>query len=68
MKNEKTSDPKNIVTRLYPLGYGEGVNQLNIKEVNNNKPYLQSPQEYIDKYGLINRIWIDRRYEDEQPL
>lgn len=72
MKNKirltKTSDPKNIVTRLYPLGYGEGVNQLNIKEVNNNKPYLQSPQEYIDKYGLINRIWIDRRYEDEQSL
>lgn len=62
------SDPQNIVTRLYPLGYGEGVNQLGIKEVNGGVPYLQSPQSIIDKYGIIERVWIDRRYEDAASL
>lgn len=61
-------DPQQICTRLYPLGYGEGVNQLTIKGVNNGVPYLQSPQSYIDKYGIIERVWIDRRYEDAESL
>lgn len=62
------SDPQQICTRLYPLGYGEGVNQLTIKSVNNGIPYLQSPQAYIDRYGIIERVWIDRRYEDPESL
>lgn len=61
-------DPQQICTRLYPLGYGEGINQLTIKSVNNGIPYLQSPQSYIDKYGIIERVWIDRRYEDPESL
>ncbi len=64
----KYSDPKNICTRLYCLGYGEGVNQLTIKEVNGGLPYIQSPKSYIDQYGIIERIWIDRRYEDPKSL
>lgn len=64
----KTSDLKNICTRLYPLGSGEGVNQLTIKNVNSGVTYLQSPQEYIERYGLIERAWIDRRYENEESL
>lgn len=64
----KQSDTREICTRLYPLGYGEGINQLNIREVNNNIPYIQSPQEYINKYGIIERVWIDRRYEDAKSL
>lgn len=63
-----TSDPQQICTRLYPLGYGEGVNQLTIKSVNNGCEYLQSPKEYTDKYGIVERIWIDRRYEDPASL
>ena len=61
-------DPQNIVTRLYPLGYGEGINQLNIKGVNDGVPYIQSPKEITDKYGIIERVWIDRRYEDAASL
>lgn len=34
---EKTVDPTNLVTRVYPLGYGEGDNQLDIKSVNSGK-------------------------------
>lgn len=59
---------QDVCTRLYCLGYGEGVNQLTIAEVNGGLPYLQSPQEYIDKYGLITRIWVDRRFEDAASL
>lgn len=59
---------QDVCTRLYCLGYGEGVNQLTIADVNGGVPYLQSPQEYIDKYGLITRIWVDRRFEDAASL
>lgn len=59
---------QDVCTRLYCLGYGEGVNQLTIADVNNGIPYLQSPQAYIDKYGLITRIWVDRRFEDAESL
>lgn len=59
---------QDVCTRLYCLGYGEGVNQLTIADVNGGIPYLQSPQAYIDKYGLISRIWVDRRFEDAASL
>lgn len=62
------SDPTALCTRLYPLGYGEGVNQLNIAGVNNGAKYIQSPREYTDKYGIIEKVWIDRRYEDASSL
>ena len=65
---DDSKDPQQVCTRLYPLGYGEGVNQLGIAKVNGGVPYLQSPQSYIDKYGIIERIWIDRRYEDAESL
>ena len=65
---QKASDPQQIVTRLYPKGYGEGVNQLGIESVNGGVPYLQSPKAVTDKYGIIERTWIDRRYEDAASL
>lgn len=64
----KKEDPTGIITRLYPLGYGEGVNQLNIKKVNGGKPYLQAEKQYTDKYGIISDVWADRRYENVQSL
>lgn len=65
---EATSDVRQLFTRIYPLGYGEGVNQLNISDVNNGKTYIDAEPEFINKYGLIERIWIDRRYENAQSL
>src|SRR5699024_10015676 len=32
-------NPNDLYNRLYPLGSGEGVNQLGIEKVNNGKPY-----------------------------
>lgn len=68
LKLTKGSDPKQLFTRIYPLGYGEGINQLTIKDVNNGIPYLQSPKSITDKYGIIETIWIDRRYENADSL
>ena len=60
----KTVDPTNIVTRIYPLGYGEGDNQLNIKSINGGVPYL----EVSSPYGIKEATFVDRRYEDANSL
>jgi phage minor structural protein len=58
----KTEDASAICTRLYALGYGEGVNQLGIESVNpTGKPYIDAAT--INKYGLIEKIWTDLRYQ-----
>lgn len=63
-----SADYANICTRIYPLGYGEGVNQLNIRSVNNNVPYLQSPAEIIAQYGIVEKVLVDRRFENAETL
>lgn len=62
------SNAAGIITRIYPLGYGEGDNQLTIRSVNNGCEYLQSPNSVIEKYGIIERYFVDRRFEDAQSL
>lgn len=65
---KRQSDPASICTRLYAHGYGEGVNSLTFADINDGKPYIDSPQEYIDRYGLKTRLWVDRRYENAESL
>lgn len=65
---EKDIDPTGIVTRIYPLGYGEGVNQLTITSVNKGIPYLQAEPAIIAEYGIHKQIWADKRFEDAQSL
>lgn len=57
-----------ICTRIYPLGYGEGINQLTIRDVNGGVPYLQSPPEIIKQYGIIEKVLVDRRFENAELL
>ena len=64
---EREVDPSNIVNRLYPLGYGEGVNQLDITRVNSGVPYIENPAS-IAEYGLQSYVWVDRRFEDVDSL
>lgn len=64
---EREVDPSNIVNRLYPLGAGEGVNQLDITSVNNGVNYIENP-ESIAKYGLQSYIWTDKRFENAESL
>jgi phage minor structural protein len=60
-------EPNEIVNRIYPLGYGEGVNQLGIEEVNSGIPYVEDA-ESIAKHGLQEYTWIDRRFESADEL
>lgn len=64
----KSADFADICTRIYPLGYGEGVNQLNIKDVNDGIPYLQSPAGIVDQYGIVEKVLVDRRFENPESL
>lgn len=57
-----------ICTRIYPLGYGEGINQLTIRDVNGGVPYLQSPPEIIKQYGIVEKVLVDRRFENAELL
>lgn len=53
-------DPTNLTTRLYCYGYGDGDNVLGISDVNNGKPYIDSPN--ISKYGVVTQTWTDERF------
>ena len=64
---EIESDPNNLVNRVYPLGAGEGINQLNIKSVNGGKEYVEDTDS-IKKYGLIEYVWVDQRFTIAQAL
>jgi phage minor structural protein len=68
LKISKQADMKSICTRIFPKGEGEGVNQANIRSVNGGLPYLQSPAEIVEKYGIIERVWVDRRYSNPESL
>lgn len=62
---EIEENPMGVYNRIYPLGAGEGVNQLGIESVNNGVPYIEdwAPGEEIREY-----IWVDRRFEDVESL
>lgn len=66
---ENSADYTGIVTRVYALGYEdeEGV-QLTIESVNDGLPYVQADAETMAKYGLIETILIDRRFENAESL
>jgi len=62
----KSVDASTLVTRLYLLGYGEGVNQLTIRDINDGKPYIDA--DTISVYGVKKSVFVDRRFEDPTAL
>lgn len=62
-----TQENSEICTRIYPLGYGEGVNQLTIKDVNNGVAYLENTAA-VAQYGVIEKVLVDRRFENASSL
>lgn len=68
LKVMTSKDSKQLATKVYPLGFGEGVNQLTIKEVNSGIPYLIAPPEIVAVYGEIEKVIIDRRFQNAQNL
>ncbi len=61
-----TYDRQNLCTRLYPLGYGEGADQLNIAGVNGGVPYLQA--DTAGEEGIITRVWTDTAITEASTL
>ena len=53
-------------TRIIPLGYGEGINQLTIKSVNDGKDYLDA--DTIEEYGVIEFAWANKEIKDAATL
>ena len=63
---EKTMDATTLVTRLYLLGYGEGVNQLTIRDVNGGVPYIEADTASV--WGVKSSVYADTRIEDAATL
>lgn len=61
------TNPMNLYNRIYPLGAGEGVNQLDIKKVNNGIPYVENTAS-IAKYGVHEYTWADKRFINAETL
>lgn len=62
---EIEENPMNVINRIYPIGAGEGVNQLTIESVNNGIPYLEDLQPGDE---IIKHIWVDRRFTNAEHL
>jgi len=62
---EIEENPMSQFNRIYPLGVGEGVNQLTIESVNNGIPYIEDrqPGEEINA-----TVWVDRRFTHAEHL
>lgn len=61
------SDPTGLVTRIYPLGFGEGINQLTIAKVNGGKYYVNDAAAEA-LYGVHKDVWTDSRIENADTL
>jgi phage minor structural protein len=60
-------DPINIITRIVPLGYGEGINQLDITKVNAGVDYLEDAAA-ISQYGIIEGVVTNKDIQDPNTL
>ncbi|QOS77960.1 phage tail protein [Paenibacillus sp. JNUCC31] len=61
-------DASKVSTRIFGLGYGEGVNQLTFADLNGGKPYIDAEPALIQKYGIVQTIFVDRRFEYPETL
>lgn len=64
----RTVDATRLVTRLYPKGNGEGINQLTIKEVNGGVEYIDADQETMDRYKVKEGVYSASDIEDPALL
>jgi len=62
----KETDPADLCTRLYCLGFGSGNNQLLIDEVNGGVSYLDADTQ--PTYGVISKIYTDTTEENAETL
>lgn len=60
-------NPLKVVNKIYALGKGDGINNLNFKKINGGKNYVEDLNSQ-NEYGLIEYIWKDERFTNEQSL
>lgn len=60
-------DPTDIITRAIPLGYGEGINQLDITKVNNGVEYIEDAGAVL-KYGVIEGVPTNKDIQNADTL
>jgi phage minor structural protein len=60
-------DPTDVITRVIPLGYGEGINQLDITKVNNEVDYIED-SEAIAQYGVIEDVITNKDIQNADTL
>lgn len=59
-------DASKLITRLYCKGYGEGINQLNIADVNGGLKYIDA--DTINKWGVKASFMVDSKVENAETL
>jgi len=64
----RTVDATRLVTRLYPKGNGEGINQLTIAEVNGGVKYIDADPETMDRYKIKEGEYSAADIEDPALL
>lgn len=59
-------DKTELCTQIYPLGYGEGVNQLTIADANNGVKYLNADTQ--DVWGIVRTVYAETSVTDAATL
>lgn len=62
----KTYDASDLCTRCYPYGYGEGVNQLTVRDVNNGQLYIDA--DTIGTWGVVEKPYANTAIEYPETL
>ncbi|WP_348920119.1 phage tail spike protein [Enterococcus rotai] len=60
-------NPLKVINKIYALGKGDGINNVNFKRINGGKNYVEDKTSQSD-YGLIEYIWKDERFMSEDSL
>jgi phage minor structural protein len=60
-------DPRDVISRGIPMGYGEGINQLDITSVNNGVEYIEDTGA-IAKYGVIEDLITNKDIQNADTL
>lgn len=60
-------DRSNLCTRMYPLGYGEGVNQLTVASVNGGYKYIEDTSAQAT-WGIVTSVYTDTTVTESATL
>lgn len=61
-----TIDRTDLCTRIFPLGYGEGADQLTIRRANGGVGHLTA--DTVPVWGLVQRVWADKSITSPEAL